>query len=77
MIQPPSCRSRSRKEGIAGLVADAQYVYEGNGGTDLIAATPRGFSVIDFAESTHTSRSTASRLLSSLVDADLLDSLRR
>lgn len=40
---------------------------------DLIAANPRGITVTDLADSMQTSKSTASRLLASMVEAGLLE----
>jgi DNA-binding IclR family transcriptional regulator len=40
---------------------------------DLVAATPSGLTVTDLAEALNTSKSTASRLLASMVEAGLLE----
>ncbi len=40
---------------------------------DLVAANPRGLTVTDLAEAMNTSKSTASRLLASMVEAGLLE----
>ena len=40
---------------------------------DLVAANPRGITVTDLAESMRTSKSTASRLLASMLEAGLLE----